>query len=288
MEYLIHIAILASIYGILGLSLNLIVGETGLLSVAHAAFFGIGAYAAALLMTVVGLNFFLAAILGIVFTGLIAAAIGIVFSQLSGVYYAFASLGFNVIAYNVFLNWQSVTRGPIGIPGIPRPSIFGVHLIENAAYLILVVIALVFTYWVCSFITRSSLGRVLRAIREDEELVSVFGYQVSAHKLTVFIISGMLAGIAGALFASYISFISPSSFTLAESILVLSIIIFGGLSSHKGAVLGAIALVALPELLRFVGFPVEVAAQMRQGVYGLVLILLMLYRPRGIWGTFRL
>ncbi|TSC86967.1 MAG: Uncharacterized protein G01um10148_72 [Parcubacteria group bacterium Gr01-1014_8] len=288
MEYLVHIAVLICIYGILGLSLNLAVGQAGLLSVTHAAFYGIGAYVVALLLIAVGLNFFIAVPIAMILAGVVALAVGVVFSRLREVYYVFGTLGFNIIAYSVFLNWDSVTRGPLGIPGIPRPEIFGFRFGENEFFLILATIFLAITYAVCQFVTSSSFGRVLRAIREDEEVTSVFGYATHYHKLAVFVISGMLAAFAGTLFATYITFIDPSSFNLNESIFILAIIILGGLASHRGAILGAFLLIILPEALRFVGFPSDVAAQMRQVTYGLILILLMLYRPQGIWGEFRM
>ncbi len=288
MEYLIHIAILISIYTILGLSLDLVVGFTGLLSVTQAAFYGIGAYVTAILLTSTGLNFFVAMIIGMIVTGLISLAIGFVLSKFKDDYYALGSFGFNVIIYSIFLNWQSLTRGPLGIPGIPRPSLFGFTFSENMWFLMLSLVFVLITYYLCSYITRSSFGRVLKAIREDEAAIKVFGYQTLWYKLTIFVISAMMAAVAGTLFASYITFIDPSSFILMESIFILSIIILGGLASHKGAVLGAACLILLPEILRFVGFPDGIAAQMRQVTYGLVLILLMLYRPQGLAGEYRL
>lgn len=288
MEYLIHIAILVSIYAILGLSLNLVVGYTGLLSVTHAAFYGIGAYVTAILLTSYGMNFFLAVLISIVITAIISLLIGFVLSKFNDDYFAIGSFGFNVIIYSVLLNWQSLTRGPLGIPGIPRPSIFGFVFSENLSFLILSAVLTLLVYLVCQFITTSSFGRVLKAIREDEKAISVFGYRVLWYKLSIFVISAGIAAIAGSLFASYITFIDPSTFTLNESIFILAIIILGGLANNKGAVLGAVCLILLPEILRFVGFPDSVAAQMRQVVYGVILILLMLYRPQGLVGEYKL
>jgi branched-chain amino acid transport system permease protein len=288
MAYLIHIAILASVYGILSLSLNLVVGEAGLLSVTQAAFFGIGAYAVALLTLGSGMNFFLATLIGMLISGIVALLLSIVFARLSGDYYALGSFGFNIIVYSIMLNWQSLTNGPLGIPGIGRPELFGYVFSDNSAFLALSLVLLVLVYMVCAAITRSSFGRVLHAVREDEQATAVFGYSPFAYKLVVFTISAMLAAVAGALFASYLTYIDPSSFILTVSILILSMVILGGLSSNKGAVIGAVMLIVLPELLRFVGFPDEVAAQMRQLTYGAILVLLMLYRPQGILGTFRL
>lgn len=287
MEYLIHIGILSTIYAILALSLNLIVGEAGLLSITQAAFYGVGAYATALLMVNSGMNFFLATLIGIILSGLLALFIGFVLSKFKGDYYAIGSFGFNIIVFSIFLNWQSVTRGPLGIPGIARPEIFGFTLSENINFLFLAIISLVVIYFISKFITESSFGRVLRTIREDEEVAKVFGYDTKYFKLTIFVISAMIASFAGSLYASYISFIDPSSFNLNESIFILAIIILGGLASNKGAMLGALFLIVMPEALRFVGFPSDVAAQMRQVAYGLILILFMLYRPQGFLGKYR-
>ncbi len=288
MEYLIHIAILVCIYGILGLSLNLVVGEAGLLNVTQAAFYGIGAYGVALLMTNFDINFFLALFFGMALSGVCALLIGLVLSRFAGDFYALGSFGFNVIVWSIMLNWQSVTHGPLGVPGIGRPELFGFIFSENLYFLLLAAAALASVYGVCQFITKSSFGRVLHAIREDEQAIAVFGYVTSHYKLLVFVFSAMVAAVAGGLFASYITFIDPSSFTLSESIFILSIVILGGLASSRGAMLGALFLIVLPEALRFIGFPPDIAAQMRQMVYGLILILLMLYRPQGLMGTFRL
>ncbi|MFA6554666.1 MAG: branched-chain amino acid ABC transporter permease [Candidatus Paceibacterota bacterium] len=288
MEYFIHLAILISIYAILGLSLNLVVGFTGLLSITQAAFYGIGAYTTAILLTSSGMNFFVALVIGMIITAVCSFVIGFVLSKFKDDYYALGSFGFNVIIYSIFLNWQSLTRGPLGIPGIPRPSLFGFTFSENLSFLILSVVFLALIYFICQFITTSSFGRVLKAIREDEEAISVFGYRTLWYKLAIFVIGAMMASVAGALFASYITFVDPSTFTLTESIFILAIIILGGLANNKGAVIGAICLILLPEILRFVGFPNDIAAQMRQVTYGVILILLMLYRPQGLVGEYRL
>jgi branched-chain amino acid transport system permease protein len=288
MEYLIHLAILFAIYGILAISLNVIVGYTGLLSVTHAAFYGIGAYAVAILLTRYGWNFFPALGVAIIATGLSALFIGLVMSRFKDDYYALASFGFNIIVYSVMLNWQDLTRGPLGIPGIARPELFGLDFTENFNFLILALVLLLLVYLFFHFVVQSSFGRVMKAIRENEAVIRVFGYTTQYYKLLVFVLGAMAAGIAGGLFATYITFIDPSTFTLNESIFILAIIILGGLSNLKGSILGALFLVLLPEALRFVGFPTDIAAQMRQVVYGLLLILLMLYRPQGLVGEYKL
>jgi branched-chain amino acid transport system permease protein len=288
MEYLINLAILFAIYAILGMSLNLVVGYTGLLSVTHAAFYGIGAYTTAILLTKTEMGFFTSMILGMIIASIVSFLIGLVLSRFKDDYYALVSLGFNVIVFSIFLNWQSLTRGPLGIPGISRPEFLSINFSNNFNFLVLTLMFLGLVYFVSLFIVNSSFGRVLKAIREDEEAIKIFGYNTTYFKLAIFTISAAMAAIGGSLFASYITFIDPTIFTLSESIFILAIVILGGLANLRGSILGALFLILLPELLRFVGFPIDIAAQMRQVVYGVILILLMLYRPQGLIGEYKL
>jgi len=288
MEYLIHLAILVGIYATLGISLNLVVGYTGLLSITQAAFYGIGSYATAILLTGFGMNFFLSVIIGIAITIVVSFAIGFVLSRFRGDFFALGSFGFNIIIYSIFLNWQDLTRGPLGIPGIARPKLFGFSFTENFHFLILVAVIVTIIYLISRYIVNSSFGRVLKAIREDEEAIAVFGYNTLFYKLAIFVIGAAIASVAGSLFATYITFIDPSTFVLNESIFILAIIILGGLANLRGSVFGAVILILLPEILRFVGFPSDIAAQMRQLVYGVLLIVLMMYRPQGLVGEYKL
>lgn len=292
MDYLIHLAILFSIYGILGISLNLVVGYAGLLSLAHAAFYGIGAYMTAILLIETGAGFFSAVVLGIAVTAVVSFLIGAVLSKFKNDYYVLASLGFNSITFAVFINWEKLTRGPLGIPKIPRPNLelgtMNYEFSSSLSFLILVSAFLIIIYLTSRFIVNSSFGRALKAIREDEEVIQIFGYNVLYFKLAIFVISAAMASIAGSFFASYITFIDPLSFTLMESVFILAIIILGGLANLRGSILGALSLVLLPEILRFVGFPADIAAQTRQVVYGAILILLMLYKPQGLVGEYKL
>lgn len=288
MEYLIHLAILFAIYAILGVSLNLVVGYTGLLSVAHAAFYGVGAYTTAIFLTKSDVGFFSSLILGIAIAVAVSFLIGVALSKFKGDYYALGTFGFNSITFAVFLNWQNLTGGSLGIPGISRPELFGTNFADNFNFLVLALIFLVLIYFTSRFITNSSFGRVLKAIREDETAIAIFGYNTLYFKLVIFVISAAMAAVAGSLFASYITFIDPSSFQLTESMFILAIIILGGLANLRGSILGALLLILLPEILRFVGFPSDIEAQMRQVVYGIILILLMLYRPQGLIGEYKL
>lgn len=258
----------------------------------HAAFFGLGAYATAISMTVYDINFFVSILIGIFITGIVALVFGLILSRFKGDIYALASFGLNIIVFSLFLNWQELTRGPLGIPGISRPeiSLFGFDFIfkSNLHFLILVAVFAFLIYLISEYTVKSSFGRVLQAIREKEETIQVFGYKTQFFKLTIFVISACMAAVAGSFFASYITFIDPSTFSLNESIFILAIVILGGLADNKGAFVGTVFLILLPEILRFVGFPTDVAAQMRQVVYGLLLVWLMMYRPQGLLGKFKL
>ena len=166
-EFAIHLLILSGIYAILAVSLNLVVGYTGLLSITHAAFYGLGAYVTAFLLTFLGVNFFLSIIVGMIITALVALLIGLVLSKFDGDYYALVSFGFNIILFSVFLNWQEVTRGPLGIPGIDKPSLFGFEFSGSFSFLILTFVLAGAVYLIGRYIVNSSFGRVLKAIRED-------------------------------------------------------------------------------------------------------------------------
>ena len=288
MEYLIHLATLFAIYAILGVSLNLVVGYTGLLATTQAALYGVGAYTTALVLTNSNVGFLSSVLLGILIAMTLSLLIGIVLSKFDTDYYALGSLGFGVIIFSIMLSWDGVTRGPLGIAGIDKPEIFGLDFSSSPAFLILAALCLALIYLIARAIVGSSFGRVLKAIREDEKAAQVFGYNTQHFKLVIFIISGGMAALAGSLFASYATYIDPSTFTIIESIFILAIVILGGLANMKGPLLGALILILLPELLRFVGFPGEIAGQMRELIYGCMLVLLMLYRPRGLLGEYKL
>jgi branched-chain amino acid transport system permease protein len=287
MEYLLHILVITGIYIILTLSLNLLVGYTGLAALGHAAFSCVGAYTSALLALNYGLSPWLGLLIGAVAAAVLGAFIGVPSLRLKGDYLALATFGFGVIVYSVAKNWVSVTRGPMGLPGIPAFSVFGIQLSEVWQYLVLVAVFVFVTYFIINRIVKSPFGRVLRGIREDEIAALAMGKNINKYKIIVFIVGAFFAGIAGSLYAHYITFIDPSSFTVMESITILLMVVFGGMGSLSGSFVGAAVLVIFPELLRFLGMPSSVAAPLRQMIYGLLLILLMLKRPQGILGTYR-
>ena len=178
------------------------------------------------------------------------------------------------------------TGGPLGLPGIPQPVIFGFTVSTHIEFLILVLILAGITYWVSKRIVTSPFGRLLKAIREDEVFAQAVGRNVVRAKVKVFMLSAALASTAGVIYATYITYIDPTSFTLMESIFIISIVIIGGAGNLKGSVVGAIVLVALPELLRFIGLPNSIAANVRQILYGSLLVIFMLWRPQGFIGEY--
>jgi branched-chain amino acid transport system permease protein len=281
--YLIHLLILICIYLILAISLQLSVGFTGLLNLGHIAFYAIGAYTSALL----ALNgfpfwfcFLSAGILAMIFGFLLSLPT----NKLKGDYLALATMGFSFVVYAVLLNWTSLTRGPLGLPGIPKPKIFGINFSDNLSFLILVAIIALISYLIIKRITISPFGKVLEAIRDNELVVRVLGKNTFKMKSLALMISSFFAGIAGSLYAHYITFIDPSSFTLLQLIPVLSIVIIGGLGSLEGTIIATIILVLLPEPLRFIGFPSSIVGPARQILYALLLLLILIYKPKGFYG----
>tara|TARA_Y100000034_G_C6906717_1_gene421039 strand:+ start:2139 stop:3023 length:885 start_codon:yes stop_codon:yes gene_type:complete len=286
-SYIIHLLILVGIYSILSLSLNLAMGFTGLLNIGHVAFYGVGAYASALVALNLGFPFWISFLVGGVVAGIFGLLLTIPTIKLRGDYLAIATLGFVIILEHVFKNWISLTRGPLGLPGIPKPVLFGFSF-SGISYLILVIIFVIITYVIINYLTKAPFGRVLKAIREDELVASSLGKNIVKYKTQVLVISAFFAGIAGSLYAHYITFIDPSSFTILESILIISMIIVGGLASNKGVIVGTILLILIPEMLRFLPLPSFTIGALRQMIYAGILVYLLINRPRGILGKFAL
>ena len=286
MEYFLHILILIGIYVILSVSLNLITGYAGLLSIAHAAFYGVGAYVAALLALKFHSPFLANIVCAVILSGLLGALVGIPSLRIRDDYFAIATFAFQVITFSVMNNWVSFTGGPMGLPGIPQPAIFGWKITTHYDFLIVIFVLCVITLWISHKIVSSPFGRVLKSVREDEIFAQAMGKNVASYKVLIFVIGAGMASVAGVMYAYYISFIDPTSFTIMESIFIISIVIIGGAGNIWGSVLGAAVLVILPEALRFLGMPSSIAANMRQIIYGALLVIFMLFRPQGFIGEY--
>lgn len=279
-----HMLVVMCIYIILAVSYNLLIGYTGLFSIAHAAFYGIGAYVAGGISVYLGLNFFVEVFLALIVAGLASVLLAILALRLSQDYLVIGSFGFVVIVNSIFLNLESVTLGPSGLPGIAQPVIFGFTFSSLNSYFGLVVIITTFCYLACWRLVSSPFGRVLKAIREDEVAAASLGKDIVRFKVLIFVIAGVMAGLAGLLYAHYYTFISPYTFTVHESIYILSLVIVGGPGTLTGPVVGTVILVAVPTILKFVGIPGHLGAPIRNMLYGLLLILFMMFRPSGLMG----
>lgn len=286
MNYIIHLLIMIGIYLIIAYSLNLLVGFGGLLSLSHAAFYGIGAYFYVLFAMKVGFSFIPSLLLSVFLTGMIAFLISFPALKFRGDYFVVVTLGVQMIIFVILYNWVSVTRGPYGIPGIPRPEIFGIEVSSMVGYLILVAILDVIFLGILFIIYSSPFGLSLKSLRENEKAAESIGKSPFRIFLQAFTISGAIAAVSGTLYACYITYIDPTSFTLDESVFQVVILLLGGSGNKKGPFIGTLIMILLPEVLRFMGFPDSIAANMRQIIYGVILVILMYFRPQGIAGEF--
>lgn len=286
MDYFLHVVIIAGIYIVLAVSLDLLAGHTGRVSLASAAFYGLGAYSSALWVVKSGGGFLTGTVVGIVVACLASFLISLPSIRLHDDYFVIATFGFQVIVFNIFNNWIEITRGPMGIPGISQPVILGWHVVSHLDFLVLAVVFAGLSYVVVGLLSSSPFGRVLHAIREDEGFAEAHGKDTVYFKVTAFAVSAALAAMAGSLYAHYIAYVDPTSFTVMESILIISMVIIGGAGSLWGPLVGAFALVTLPEALRFVDLPNAVAANTRQIIYGALLVIMMMFRPRGLVGKY--
>lgn len=285
MEYILHIIIMLSIYVILVLSANLPVGMANMLTMCQAAFYGIGAYIGTFFLMQFNLPFIVLAAIVMVATGLFSLLVSFASVKLKDDYFILATLGFQMIVYTILYNWTDVTRGPYGIPGIPSIKLFGVLSLSSVwGYAALAIVLAVLVALLFNVIKRSPYGRVLKAMRRDEQAVKALGRNTVMFKVQTFFLSAAFSGLAGVIYASYVSYIDPTSFTLDESIFIITALFIGGLGNIKGPILGAVFVIILPELLRFVGMPDAIAANMRQIIYGLALVIIMFVRPQGLLG----
>lgn len=284
MDFLFSYLVLAEIYAAVSLSTNLLVGIAGIFSVSQAAVFGVGAYIVAALT--------LRDVLGFAPALLIAAACCVALNilvtlpalRVAGDYFVVTSFGIQLLATAVFTNWTAGTGGANGLPGIPPPALLGISMEEPWQFLVLSSLVLFFLCLAFWLINRAPFGRLLRAIREDELAVAAAGKNILRAKVSAAAVAGAFAGIAGGLYGSFLSFIDPSPFDLDASVLMLTMVVLGGARTLAGSIVGPFVLLALPQLLTLVDMPTSVAAAMRQLIYGLLLIIFMLFRPQGLLG----
>jgi len=278
MDYIYHLITFITFYTILASSLNLFSGYTGLLSLAHAGFYGIGAYTSALLSTHYGISPFINIFIAMLFSGVVAFAISFIALRTYEDYFVVVTLGIQIIIFSLMNNLTGITNGPLGVVGIDGFAFFE----SNLSFMIFSIAIALIVYALLYNFSKSHYALNLKGIKEDEVYMQSLGKDVKRLKIEVFVISASIASVAGVLYAHYISYIDPTSFTVDESIFILSIVIIGGLGNLRGAFLASAFMVLLPELLRFVGLPDSVGANMRQIIYGLILVGVIVWQERKI------
>jgi branched-chain amino acid transport system permease protein len=298
MNYLIHLLIYLNIYVIVALSLNLVVGYCGMLTLAHAGYFALGGYIYALSALTLGWSFLPALVAAILIAAVLSLAVSLPAWRLKGDFFVLGSLAVQALLFSLLYNWfdaqaplgswSNLTNGPFGIAGIPKPNVLGHHIADPSSFLILATPLTLICAGIFWRLKTSPWGRVLIAMREDELAARGLGKNTRLLKVQALAISCGLVAVAGALYASYIGYLDPSSASLNESILILSMALVGGVGNFRGPIVGAIVLIALPELLRFLHLPDAQAANLRLAFYGLLLVLMMHFRPQGISGEYRL
>lgn len=283
MNYLLHILVLLQVYALLAISVNQKVGHSGLLSLGQAVFYGTGAYAIAIVSSNYGLNYWLGFLIAII----CSIVMGLIFSFIAGkvieLYFSLATLAAQIIFFSVIYN-SALTNGSYGISGIESPNLFDftidspmLYAIYAGFWLLLVIVFLGWFY-------KTPLHSLIQATRDDEIAILNLGKNPKYFKRVSVLISSVISCLAGTIYASYVSYIDPSSFTLDESILILSIVLIGGSGRLMGSIVGALIYILLPEVLKFIDIPADIAANMRMILFGMLLIIIVRYKPEGILG----
>ena len=275
--YYLNIMMQAVTYAIAVAGLVIVLGYCGQLALCQAAFLGLGAYSVAIGTVSLGLPFFVSLIIGIVVACVAGVFLGLTTLRLGGHYLGMVTIAFQMIVTLVLTNEATFTRGPDGISGIPRPSLFGLDLSGGSTYLGVCLAFVIAVMVGTSFLKESRLGRAMQAVRDNEIAASTCGINVFFTKTTAFGICAALGGLGGGLFAGAFNYISPDQFAFGESVVLLTMALLGGVQSPIGALLGTVLLVLLPEWLRFL-------RQIYLAVYGAAVIAIMIFLPRGTWG----
>ena len=285
MAYLLNLATLATVFGILAASLNLLIGYAGIFSIAHAVFFGIGAYTGAQLAILFIPDVLLACLAGGLLAGALSLCLALPALRVRGEYFVAASLGLQMMAVTLFSEAHDLTGGHGGLVGIPLPTLFGIDISAPGTFLAFCLVVLACVLLAIRMLMRGSFGRALMAIRDSESAAEAFGKDVPRLKTLAVGLGCALAGVAGALFAFYMAFVNVESFTLEQSILVMAMVIIGGTATLAGPLVGVLLLLLLPAALSFLPFiPATQIGAVQQLIYGAAMTLLMIFRPAGLAG----
>lgn len=284
-NYLFSILTLVTIYGIAASSLNVLVGYAGIFSVAHAIFFGIGAYTGAQFSLLVSSDVLLACLVAAITAGAFSLLLAIPALRVRGEYFVAAALGLQMVGTTVFSEAHALTGGHGGLVGIPPATLFGMDVSSPGAFLLVCAVMLAAILFLVRRLMRLSFGRALMSIRDNETAAESFGKNVRKLKTLAMFVGCAFAGVAGTLFAFNLMFVNVESFTFEQSILMLAMVVIGGVGTLSGPLIGAVVLLSLPALLSFIPFipPTEIGT-VQQFIYGALMTLLMIFRPSGIAG----
>ena len=280
--YHLHTLIMAGIFAVLALSLNLLLGYTGQLSLGHAAFFGIGAYATALLTVKLAWSPWIGLVAAVVLPGLAGWVIGRLALKLRGAYFVLLTISFAGCVSLVSVNWMDLTNGPLGLPGVPAleialPGVPALSLRTKVAFYYVVLVAVALAYLVCLALIRSRVGRALVALRENETLAASVGIDGTHYLVLAAVISAAMAGFGGGLYAHYTRFVSPEVFLFTYTVTMVIMVVAGGKGTLAGPVVGAVLFTVLPEALR-----AATSWQWQMLLYGVLLIAVLFFVPEGI------
>jgi branched-chain amino acid transport system permease protein len=298
MNYFLHLLIYLNIYAIVAMSLNLVTGYCGLLTLAQAGYFAIGSYVYALASLKLGWGFLESTVLGVIVSVLLSLAVSLPAWRFRGDFFVMVSLAVQALLLSLFYNWSSpnaevgtwtnLTNGPFGIAGIPKPNILGIKFTSIGSVALLSLGIALICGVICWLLLNSPWGRLLKALRDDKLAARGLGKNTRLVKMQVFAIACGLAAVAGAIYAAYVGYIDPSAASLDNSVLYLCMVIVGGVGNFRGPLVGALILLLIPEGLRFVAIPDAIAANIRLMLYGVLLVVMMHFRPQGIAGDYRL
>ena len=275
MSYLVVVLVTMAIFAILAVALNIVVGYAGQPNLAQSAFFGLGAYFAAIMSTRYGLGFWWTIPISFGVAGLAGLLLGAISLRLREDFLAITTIGLNFVMVALF-QYVPFFGGAVGISSIPLPLIGG-RQFGNLDFLVVALSMLLVTVAISAYLERSWFGASLVAIRDDEEASASIGIPIAPYKVAAFTLSAALAGMAGSVYAPFISAVTPTSFGFTESVVILSMLIFGGIGKIRGAIVGALILGALPEAFRFI-------SNFRLLTYGVILLLMLRFQPQGLVG----
>ncbi len=275
-DYIIYLVTLTSIFTILGVSFSLLLGYAGIINLGHLAFFGIAAYTNAIL-TLHGVPVPVAAAFSVLFVAAMSFIISIPVVRLKVEYTALATLSLTIMAAGFARN-LGITRGSLGLPGVP--GLFG----NSVVYMVFALVALAVIAFLSYKLVNSRFGKVIQAARDDETAAKILGKDTAASRAALFVIASVMAAVAGILYVHFIRFVDPDIFGLFDIIVLLAMVIVGGLATIRGAVIGSVIVFLLPNLVRFVSLPPNVVGPLREALFAAALLLILLFRPRGLFG----